>query len=71
MATRQLARFSISEIDEGYLLRLEDDDGAAVEMVATDEQIDSILEELDRVLGEDDDYLDGEDLDDDDEDDES
>jgi hypothetical protein len=51
---KQLARFTIAEAEEGYILHIEDDAGHTLELRANDDQLDLIIEELDRVLGEDD-----------------
>ena len=49
---RQLARFSISEAEDGYRLHIEDDQGQTLELMADDEQLDLIIEALDDALGE-------------------
>jgi len=58
---RQLARFNITEAEEGYRLHIEDDRGHTLELLADDEQLDLIIEALDEALGDDDsDLLDDE-----------
>lgn len=54
-ATRNLARFNIREAEEGYSLHIKDNSGQTLELLATDEQLDLIIEALDEVLGDDDD----------------
>lgn len=51
---RQLARFSITEAEDGYRLHIEDDQGQTLELLANDEQLDLIIEALDEALGSDD-----------------
>ena len=51
---RQLARFTISEAEDGYRLHIEDDRGQTLELLADDEQLDLIIEALDEALGGDD-----------------
>lgn len=47
---RRLAKFSISHVDRGYRLHIEDDRGHAIELLADDEQLDRIIDELDDAL---------------------
>jgi hypothetical protein len=51
---RQLARFSITETEDGYRLQIEDDLGHTLELMADDEQLDMIIEALDDALGDED-----------------
>jgi hypothetical protein len=51
---RQLARFSITEAEDGYRLQIEDDLGQTLELMADDEQLDLIIEALDDALGDED-----------------
>ena len=51
---RRLARFSITEAEEGYRLHIEDDQGQTLELMADDAQLDLIIEALDEALGADD-----------------
>jgi hypothetical protein len=50
---RELARFTITEREDGYWLRIEDDTGRTLELRASEEQLDMLIDELDSVLGED------------------
>jgi hypothetical protein len=52
---RELTRFVITEREDGYRIRIEDDSGRVLELSATEEQLDMIIDELDAVLGEDED----------------
>lgn len=58
---KHLSRFTIAEAEDGFRLHIEDDDGDTLELVASDEQLDLIIEELDRVLGDDSDFDEDED----------
>jgi hypothetical protein len=51
---RELTRFSIIEREDGYRLHIEDDSGRTLELRASEEQLDMLIDELDSVLGEDD-----------------
>lgn len=53
----KLARFSITEVEDGYRLHIEDATGRKVELSATEADLDVIIDELDAVLGE---FSDGE-----------
>lgn len=55
---RTLARFSISESGEDYLLHIEDDGGEMFEITATYDQLDLIVEAIDEHLDEDAEELD-------------
>ena len=55
---RTLARFSISESGDDYLLHIEDDSGETFEITATYDQLDLIVEAIDEHLDEDADELD-------------
>jgi hypothetical protein len=50
---KSLERFSIARAADGFLVTIEDDSGDTVEMTATEDQIDLMIEELDRVLDDD------------------
>ena len=50
---RELTRFVITEREDGYRIQIEDDSGRTLELSATEEQLDMIIDELDSVLGED------------------
>jgi hypothetical protein len=56
-AAPKLARFSITEVEDGYRLIIEDASGAKTELSATEADLDQIIDELDAVLGE---FSDGE-----------
>lgn len=58
---KHLSRFTISEVGDGFRLHIEDESGHTLELVASDEQLDLIIEELDRVLGDDSDFDEDED----------
>jgi len=49
---RRLARFSIVEVEDGYRIKIEDDAGGAIELSATEADLDGVIDELDAVLGE-------------------
>jgi len=51
---KSLARFTIEADGEDYLLQIEDQDGEAVELTATLEQLDLIGEAVDQLLAQDD-----------------
>ena len=53
----KLTRFSIVEVEDGYRIHIEHDGGAALDLAATEADLDSIIDELDAVLGE---FSDGE-----------
>ena len=65
--TKKLARFTVSRVDQGFQLHIEDDSGETLELTATQEQADLIADTLDELLDEDDSA--DEILDDDDDDD--
>jgi len=50
---KPLTRFSITAHEEGYLLRLETEDGEPVDILASFDQLDLLSEEIDRRLDED------------------
>ena len=53
MSTRpKLTRFSIVEVEDGYRIHIQDDAGTAIELAATEADLDGIIDELDAVLGE-------------------
>lgn len=67
---KALARFTITPSADGYELRIEDDSGEALELLATYEQLDLIAEEIDgqlNVIADEVEEADGEDADDEDE----
>ena len=68
---KTLERFSIARAADGFLITIEDDSGETLELTATEDQIDLITEELDRVLEDDADESllidDGDDVDEDEE----
>ena len=68
---KTLVRFSIARAADGFLITIEDDSGETHELTATEDQIDLITEELDRVLEDDADESllidDGDDVDEDEE----
>lgn len=48
---RELTRFTITEREDGYHLRIEDDSGRTLDLRASEEQLDLLIDELDSVLG--------------------
>ena len=52
---KKLAKFTITEAGEGFNLHIEDEAGDVLELSATREQIDVIVDTLDEVLEEGDD----------------
>jgi hypothetical protein len=52
---RELTRFTITEREDGYRIQIEDDSGRTLELSASEEQLDLIIDELDSVLGEEED----------------
>ena len=54
---KSLERFTITRAADGYLLTIEDDTGATLELTASFDQLDLITEELESALDEDDDEL--------------
>ena len=48
-----LSQFTLSETPDGYLIEIEGDEGAAMAVTATPEQIDAIIDALDDLLSED------------------
>ena len=53
--TKKLAKFTITEAGEGFSLHIEDEAGHVLELSATREQIDLIVDTLDDLLEEGDD----------------
>jgi hypothetical protein len=47
---RQVASFDISARETDFLLRFEDEDGEAVELACSPEQLDLLIEALDELL---------------------
>ena len=60
-AAKKLAKFTITEAGEGFSLHIEDEAGHVLELSATREQIDLIVDTLDDILSRDDsaDEIDG------------
>ena len=54
-ATKKLAKFAITEASESFSLHIEDEAGHVLELSATREQIDIIVDTLDGLLEEGDD----------------
>lgn len=52
-APDKLAKFTIDESEEGYLLHIEAEGGDKLELEATPEQLDAIIDALDDLLSED------------------
>jgi hypothetical protein len=50
---KSLAHFTVEPNDDGYLLRIEDEDGDTLELVASADQLDIIAEAIDNRLDED------------------
>jgi hypothetical protein len=50
-----LARFTVTPQGDDYLLTIEDDGGQTVELTATAEQLDTLIDAVDDLLAEDDD----------------
>jgi hypothetical protein len=55
---RALAKFTVAETDDGYLLTIQDDSGQTLELTATAEQLDTLVDEMDDILAQDDDAFD-------------
>jgi len=55
---KTLTNFTITESGEDYLLHIEDDAGETIEFTATYDQLDLLVEEIDRHLDEDADEMD-------------
>lgn len=55
---RTLAKFTITEAGEDYMLYIEDDSGETIAMTATYDQLDVIVESIDAHLDDDADELD-------------
>lgn len=53
----RLTRFSITEVEDGFRIRIESDGGSPLELSASEADLDQIIDELDAVLGE---FSDGE-----------
>ena len=50
---RTLAKFTITESGDDYMLHIEDDAGETIEMTATYDQLDLLVEAIDQHLDED------------------
>jgi len=48
----RLTRFSLTEVEDGFRIRIESDGAAPVELSASESDLDMIIDELDAVLGE-------------------
>lgn len=53
-ATQNLERFTLEETDDGYLLSVGSDDGQAIEVAVSPDQLDAIIDALNDVLGDED-----------------
>lgn len=53
-----LTQFNLAETDDGYLLEIGGSDGAVIQVQASAEQIDAIIEALDALLSDEDDAVD-------------
>ena len=51
-ATKKLAKFTISEVGEGFNLHIEDEAGHVLELMATRDQLDVIDDALEELLVE-------------------
>ena len=51
---KNLEKFTLEETEEGYLLTVGADDGGALEVAVTPDQLDAIIDALNDVLGADD-----------------
>ena len=60
---KKLAKFTILEADKAFSLHIEDEAGHVLELSATRDQIDVIVDKLDEILSQDDsaDEIDGDD----------
>lgn len=56
--TPMLTQFNLAETDDGYLLEIGGSDGATLQVRASPEQIDAIIEALDALLSDEDDAVD-------------
>ena len=50
---KALAHFTIEPFDEGFIISIEDEDGATLELAATAEQLDVIAEAIEEHLEQD------------------
>lgn len=50
---RTLSKFTITEAGEDYMLHIEDDSGETIEITATYDQLDLLVEAIDQHLDED------------------
>ena len=53
-ATKTLAKFNVAAAGEDFRLHIEDDAGHVLELSATRDQVDLIVDKLDELLSEDD-----------------
>jgi len=58
---KKLAKFTVLEVDQAFSLHIEDEAGDVLELSATRDQIDIIVDRLDEILSQDDsaDEIDG------------
>jgi hypothetical protein len=56
-AATKLERFTLEETEDGYLLHVGSDDGQAIQVAVTAEQIDAILDALNEALSDEDDEI--------------
>jgi hypothetical protein len=59
---RHLAKFSISVREEDFVLQLVDEAGQAYDFATSPEQLDLVIDALDELLSEDDDFDDDDEL---------
>ncbi|GEP07710.1 hypothetical protein [Methylobacterium oxalidis] len=50
---RKLARFAADEVQGAYQITLESDDGESLQVLATAQQIEELMRDLDELLGRD------------------
>ncbi len=53
-----LTQFNLAETDDGYLLEIGGSDGSTLQVQASPEQIDAVIEALDALLSDEDDAVD-------------
>lgn len=51
---KKLAKFHVEEAGEGFSLHIEDETGSVLELTASREQVDLIVDSLDEMLSQDD-----------------
>ena len=52
---KQLTRFSVRAEERSFIISLEDDEGGAIELEASPEQLDAVIDALDELIAEDED----------------